>query len=489
MLSCQWAEGLFLINLLQAFPKVESPGSSAQQLLQAVTSPTPYYTLPQTVATLAALQTLQGSTSVPPITPTIRRIRALNETSERSPLPPSSPFLTTPQSSPIHGIVNLVSSPGPMGPQPEEESYGKLPYKLPSGPYSPNKPDLSYAALLGRAILSSVDHRLTLQEIYDWITIVYPFFKRGETTWMNSIRHVLSTTACFRKVTRDRALGRTQWAIWDEDLECFKGGGFRKQFCKDMNGGKIGAETTGRGKRGRKQVEDNDSSAERKSKKVKKDNQDSEQGHQRAIAVASATIFPISRPAPPLQPYREVSALSSEVIFPPLPAESGFRQLSVLPSSTTSRASSHIEGDDGIPASSPTSYTDPSSSASTSSVPDLTPNCSSSSPPPSSSEMELDAPIKIVEGPLCLAPSATVAGLDTDEEDGAQNIFSSSKLTPVRSWGDSTRLKELSRFGGKLNFAPPDVDESDDDSEDDLLLSAVKSKNKKSSLLAVSASF
>jgi hypothetical protein len=53
---------------------------------------------------------------------------------------------------------------------------------------------------------------------------------------MNSIRHVLSTTVVFRKVVRDRTQGRTQWAIWDDDLECFKGGGFRKQFCKDAVG-------------------------------------------------------------------------------------------------------------------------------------------------------------------------------------------------------------------------------------------------------------
>ena len=107
-----------------------------------------------------------------------------------------------------------------MGPPLDEHDYDQLPFTLPPGPYSPNKPNASYAALVGQAILSSPERRLTLQEIYDWITIVYPYFKRGEQTWMNSIRHVLSTTVCFRKVTRDRTLGRTQWAIWDEDLEC-----------------------------------------------------------------------------------------------------------------------------------------------------------------------------------------------------------------------------------------------------------------------------
>lgn len=43
---------------------------------------------------------------------------------------------------------------------------------------------------------------------------------------MTSVRHVLSTTVFFRKVTRDRCFGRAQWAIWDQDLPCFKNGGF-----------------------------------------------------------------------------------------------------------------------------------------------------------------------------------------------------------------------------------------------------------------------
>jgi hypothetical protein len=257
-----------------------------------------------------------------------------------------------------------------------------------------------------------------------------------------------------------------------------------------MNGGKSGTDASGRTKRGRKQMEDTDSTSDRKTKKAKKEIKVavSDKGHQRPIAPAAA-IFPVIKPAPPLQPYREASVASSEVIFPPLPAESGFRQLSSATSRSSSRATSQVDGDASSPSSSSildSQFIEPSSSASTSSVPELTPNCSSSSPPPSSSEMELDAPIQIADGPLCLAPSATVAGLDSDEEDGSQNVFSSkTTLTPVQFWGESTRLKELSRLGGKLNFSVPSAP-SDDESEDEgLLLSAVKSKNRKT-LLAVS---
>jgi hypothetical protein len=150
-------------------------------------------------------------------------------------LPPSSPFpASSPVSSPARPAVNLVSSPGPMGPATPASNYPSLPFTLPPGPYSKSKPELSYAALIGRAVLSSPRHRLTLQEIYEYITIVFPYYTRDEQTWQNSVRHVLSTTPCFRKCPRERGEGKTQWAIWDKDLKCFEGGGFDKRFCDDV---------------------------------------------------------------------------------------------------------------------------------------------------------------------------------------------------------------------------------------------------------------
>ncbi|KAJ6587845.1 hypothetical protein B0H10DRAFT_1624021, partial [Mycena sp. CBHHK59/15] len=68
------------------------------------------------------------------------------------------------------------------------------------GPYSNQRPHYPYTALIGQAILSSLDYRLTLKDIYQWISIVYPHFQPTGKTWMNSVRHVLSTTAQFRKV-------------------------------------------------------------------------------------------------------------------------------------------------------------------------------------------------------------------------------------------------------------------------------------------------
>jgi len=147
-----------------------------------------------------------------------------------SPLPPSSPPPSTPPrcSSPI---VNVVSSPGPPSNDDDE-----VPYIIPPGPYPAEKPDLSYAALIGQAILSSKEHRLSLQHIYEWISKVYPYYKRTDQIWMNSIRHVLSTSIVFRKVQRGQ--NKSLWAILDKDLPCFEGGGFDRRLCEDMNNAK-----------------------------------------------------------------------------------------------------------------------------------------------------------------------------------------------------------------------------------------------------------
>ncbi|KAI7908206.1 fork head domain-containing protein [Cokeromyces recurvatus] len=54
------------------------------------------------------------------------------------------------------------------------------------------KPPYSYATLIAHAILTSKDGRLTLSDIYKWISEAYPYYKRGQKGWQNSIRHNLS---------------------------------------------------------------------------------------------------------------------------------------------------------------------------------------------------------------------------------------------------------------------------------------------------------
>lgn len=404
---------------------------------------------------LPASAQLSSST---PETPQTQRILEPIRKDMASPLPPSSPPpASPPQSSPTR--FNLVSSPGPMGPLPKEEEYDDLPYTLPPGPYSPHKPDLSYAALVGRAILSSPEHRLTLQEIYDWITIVYPHYKRGETTWMNSIRHVLSTTVCFRKVPRDRAVGRTLWAIWDEDLPCFKDGGFKKHLCKDYANSSEGKEKAIGGSKAkprvRKRVDDDDTIDGRKAKRVKKDQTANSFSEPSSISgpLSSHLLFPPTRPTPHHQPYYEScipqpQILPAEMIFPPLPATAAFNRVVKL-NASTSACETTIPKTRVTPPSI-SQFPSSSSSSSSSSIPDLTPNRNSSSPPsslPATSDMEVDSRPLSAKGDVCLLDVSGTSSKDGPESD---TIFNTGQLKPVRFWGDSPKASEVLQPGIEL---------------------------------------
>ena len=215
----------------------------------------------------------------------------------------------------------------------EEEEPADLPYTLPPGPYMKEKPDYSYAALIGQAILASPEHRLTLQDIYEWITTVYPFYTRGEQTWMNSVRHSLSTMAVFRKVPRGRNEGKSLWAIWDADLPCFENGGFRKGLCADMAKAKPAPGKTGPK---RKTMEE---TLARESKRRKKNNGKDAAGTGGTATAVPTLYAPILPPYyapvypnPQQQPYYTsyiAHPIPAEVIFPPLPPQSAYHRAAV----------------------------------------------------------------------------------------------------------------------------------------------------------------
>ncbi len=444
-----------------------------------------------------AYRALQAGSCQIPVTPQAQRVLAapafLPNKFVGTPLPLSPPA-SSPMSSPARRIVNLVSSPGPMGPGPQENDYDDLPYKLPPGPYLTTKPDLSYAALIGRAILSSSEHRLTLQEIYDWITIVYPYYKRGETTWMNSIRHVLSTTIVFRKVPRDRSVGRTLWAIYDEDLECFKDGGFKKHLCKDYANSN---DSKGKGKaKARRRTDDDD--GDRKTKRAKKEPTTAGSSAESAVVHSSFLahnslglhpLFPGTGPTPHLQPYYQncmpqppsLPTVPAGVIFPPLPASAA---LSRIIGSTAGSSNSVLKTEDvsSIESSaSPSitlSYSSPPEviSSTTSSVPELTPNRNSSSPPssmPATSDIDVDMHVfrstRTINGASCAFASSIIAGAQDKQADCSSSadvdedaIFNTNLLGLVKFWQNSPK-QSATQSGSSL----PTFGDSDDETFSD----------------------
>ncbi|KAL1302314.1 hypothetical protein AAFC00_002728 [Neodothiora populina] len=88
------------------------------------------------------------------------------------------------------------------------------------------KPSYSYAILIGMAILRAPNRRLTLAQIYKWISDNFKFYRASDSGWQNSIRHNLSLNKAFIKQERpkdDPGKGN-YWAIEP---------GMEKQFMKD----------------------------------------------------------------------------------------------------------------------------------------------------------------------------------------------------------------------------------------------------------------
>lgn len=108
-------------------------------------------------------------------------------------------------------------SPGPEIPEPQD-----MPLIEDDG----RKPQYSYALLIGMSILRAPGRRLTLAQIYKWISDSFAYYRASQTGWQNSIRHNLSLNKAFIKQERpkdDPGKGN-YWAIEP---------GMETQFIKD----------------------------------------------------------------------------------------------------------------------------------------------------------------------------------------------------------------------------------------------------------------
>jgi len=101
---------------------------------------------------------------------------------------------------------------GPQLPEPED---------MPPIDDDGNKPSYSYAQMIGMAILRAPHRRLTLAQIYEWISNTFAFYREDtKQGWHNSIRHNLSLNKAFKKVERPKGdAGKGSYWVIEPGME------------------------------------------------------------------------------------------------------------------------------------------------------------------------------------------------------------------------------------------------------------------------------
>ena len=76
------------------------------------------------------------------------------------------------------------------------------------------------------AIQNNPNKMCALSEIYQFIMDVFPFYRKNQQRWQNSIRHSLSSNDCFVKVARspDKPGKGSYWALHPDSGNMFEHG-------------------------------------------------------------------------------------------------------------------------------------------------------------------------------------------------------------------------------------------------------------------------
>uniref|UniRef100_A0A8C1T4K9 Forkhead box P3b n=1 Tax=Cyprinus carpio TaxID=7962 RepID=A0A8C1T4K9_CYPCA len=93
--------------------------------------------------------------------------------------------------------------------------------------YANVRPPYTYAFLIRWSILEAPDKQRTLNEIYNWFTRMFFYFRHNSPTWKNAVRHNLSLHKCFVRVD-----GRTGavWTVDEEEYQKRKGQKIQRDY-------------------------------------------------------------------------------------------------------------------------------------------------------------------------------------------------------------------------------------------------------------------
>ena len=94
------------------------------------------------------------------------------------------------------------------------------------------KPEHSYIALISMSILASIEKKLVLSDIYQYIMDNFQYYNNQERAWRNSIRHNLSLNECFIKAGRAENGKGNYWAIHPACIEDFSKGDYRRRHAR-----------------------------------------------------------------------------------------------------------------------------------------------------------------------------------------------------------------------------------------------------------------
>ncbi|XP_037306117.2 hepatocyte nuclear factor 3-beta-like [Pungitius pungitius] len=149
----------------------------------------------------------------------------------------------------LTGLGPGVSSMSPPPPPYGSPVYGQACGARPREPkpyrrsYTHAKPPYSYISLITMAIQQSGSKMLTLNELYQWITDLFPFYRQNQQRWQNSIRHSLSFNDCFVKVPRlpDKPGKGSFWALHPDSGNMFENGCYLRRQKRFKSGRAPGA--------------------------------------------------------------------------------------------------------------------------------------------------------------------------------------------------------------------------------------------------------